>query len=170
MATVKTVDSFDPENPTVLTFRWSDGIKSVYDFKDFPVKVIVFVLWHGFKQLLGDKHSATFKETGSIPASREASDEKWNSLKSGETHQARQSTPWIFEAIAAVWKVTPEQAVEFYNKLDEATQKALPETPKVKKWKAERDLAKAEAMGESKIDFDALIAKLPATDKKSAKK
>lgn len=165
MAKVKTVASFDTKNPEVLDISWGDGVKSQYRLSELDPVIRAFGLWHGIKQLTMDTHSGTYKETGSIAACREVSDAKWESLKSGEIYRERGANPWIFEALSEIWDCEVEEAVEAFGKLPEATQKALFETKEVKKWKAERDLARADAM-ESKLDPAALFTKEPAKAKK----
>ena len=161
MAKVKTVASFDPANPTIIVEKWSDGVERRIDLNDLPEAVFAFCAWHGVKQLRGDTHSGIFAETGSVALCREASDAKWDSLLSGEIYQSRSSNPWIYEALAEIWDCEVEEAAEAHAKLPEATQKALLETAEVRKWKAKRDLARADAM-ESKVDVGSLFVKKPA--------
>lgn len=154
---VKTIQSFDPLQPTLLTAEWSDGNTEVYTIDDMPDHIIAQLAWHGLKQKMFDAHAGAAKNGWSVAECRQISEEVYVNLQAGSWGAERSgSGGWIIEAIADVFDVEVEDARETWSGFDEETKKAVRNDPKIKAWKAERELAKAQAT-ESKLDVSGLF-------------
>jgi hypothetical protein len=142
---IKTIKSFDPEAPNLLEGEWADGQKFVFDVETCPPEVCAQLLYHGFKQKLMDEHSGTYKETGSVAACRMVTEDLYARLVDGDWGASRSMGGWVVEAIAEILDIELSEALEKWEGLDEAGQKAMRSHAEVKAWKARRDLARAEA-------------------------
>lgn len=158
MAKIKTVAGFDGKAPLILSVKWGDGVEVAYNAAELTDAIRDQLTHHGLKQKLMDAHSATYKETGSIAACRAATEEVWNTLKGGNFTSGRTSTPWIIECLSDLYDVEEDRAAEIWSALDQKAQRAVMNEPKVIRWKAERDLARADS-AESALDLGSLFAK-----------
>jgi hypothetical protein len=155
---VKTVAAFDPKRPSILSVTWADGKKSEWDAADMSAEIRAQLKWHGMKQKLMDAHAATYKETGSVAECRAASQAVYETLVGGSFNSGREASPWILQAISEITDTDMEDVVEIWNGLDEKAQKAFFSDPRVRAWKAKRDLERAQA-AESTLDLGAMFAK-----------
>lgn len=139
----------------VIVVKWEDKVVSTFDPSECSEDVRNAAMLHGFTQKLMDAHAGTYKETGSVPACREKTEDVWDNLIAGDWNAKRMSAviPEFLAEHPAIVAAMEEAGIE---ELDEEQVKALRKHPAFVAWDAKRKLERANAKlkdSDSIVDF-----------------
>ena len=127
---------------TSITFQWADGIETAIEFDSFNEDIQQHARNHGLSQKLGDSYSGAVN----CDEARERFEATLAALMDGDWNRKGVATGglWV-AAIAQATGKSPDEVLEKWQAMDEATRKAVCKHPDVILARKQIDLQRAEA-------------------------